>query len=201
MITEKLNLTKSYPEYYKASTKPNMVNLEPYHYLTISGKCAPENEQFLEAVGLLYKAGYTMKRVVQVQSLDFVVPKMEAFWWVESGIPFDETPRDEWYWQIKLRMPDFVGKQEFQQVREMLVSNISEVILDLLKFEEIHEGLSAQILHHGSYDDEGESLQKLYQFIEKEGFVIIGRHHEIYLNDPARTAPEKLKTILRYAIA
>jgi len=197
MKTEKLNLTKTYPEYYKASLKPAMVNLEPYYYLNISGQSAPEALEFIDAIGLLYKGAFGMKKVLRKQEFDFVVPKMEAFWWVESGIPFDETPREEWFWQIMIRMPDFVGKTEFEELKTGLELGDR----DKLKFEEIHEGLSAQILHHGSYDQEQESLDKLFHYIEKEGFVIAGRHHEIYLNDPSKTPTDKLKTILRYSIA
>ncbi len=201
MIKDKLNLTKTYPEYYKASFKPKMVNLEPYHYLSVSGQCAPEGESFLDAIGLIYKGAFTMKRVVQSQDLDFVVPKMEAFWWVESNLPFDQTPREEWFWQVLIRMPDFASYYDFIEMKALLSSQVDEAVLDLLKFEEIHEGLSAQILHQGSYDEEQESLEKLFNFIDQEGFIITGKHHEIYLNDPTTNPPDKLKTILRYSIA
>ena len=198
MILEKLNLIKAYPEYYKASTKPNLVNIEPLNYLSVAGKSSPEDSKFLTAIEELYAMAYTIKFNCKANDLDFVVPKMEGFWWVEGELPYDETPRDEWCWKIVMRMPDFVGEQEFNLAHKLLEDkNKSHA---RVQFEEIHEGLSAQILHIGSYDDEEASLEKLYHHIEQEGFEINGNHHEIYLSDPLKTAPAKLKTILRYAI-
>lgn len=197
---QKLDLQKAYPEYYTAAEKPKVVNLEPYYYLTISGKCAPENPIFEEAISRLYALAYKIKFASKANEMDFIVPKLEAFWWVEGETPFEKSPREEWFWQLMIRMPDFIGRQE-----------VATAILELkaknklpdnhgLNFEEIHEGLSVQLLHIGSYEDEWPSIQKMLQFAQREGFEVVGKHHEIYLNDPMRTEKSKLKTILRYSI-
>jgi len=200
MTIEKLDLAKSYPEYYKATQKPQIVNLEPYHYITSSGISAPEHRLFLDALERLYTLAYAIKFGSKANELDFVVPKMEGFWWVEGDVPFEETPREEWNWKIMFRMPDFIGKTDFESAISNLIDKEKISSDHGLVFEEIHEGLSAQMLHLGSYDNESESLSKLHGFIEKEGFEICGYHHEVYLSDPRKTAEEKLKTILRYAI-
>lgn len=200
VATEKLDLTKHYPEYYKAKEKPQLVNLEPYNYITISGVSAPEDPIFTEALEKLYALAYSIKFTCKANDLDFVVPKMEGFWWVDGNLPFEETPRSDWHWKIMFRMPDFVGRSDFEMGLEGLVQKNKISAEHGLVFEEIHEGLSAQILHLGSYDNETESLEKLYAFIEREGFQIAGYHHEIYLSDPRKVAEEKLRTILRYAI-
>ncbi len=201
MITaEKLDLTKHYPEYYKAKAKPQLVNLEPYNYITISGISAPEDPLFMESLEKLYALAYGIKFICKAKELDFVVPKMEGFWWVDGKLPFEETPRSDWHWKIMFRMPDFVGETEYRAGLEGLLEKQKISEDHHLIFEEIHEGLSAQILHIGSYDNETASLDKLYAFVKQEGFEIAGYHHEIYLSDPRKVAEEKLRTILRYAI-
>jgi len=202
MITtmEKLDLKKAYPEYYTAAEKPQIVNLEPYYYLTISGKCAPENPIFEEAIGHLYALAYKVKFSSKANELDFVVPKLEAFWWVEGETPFEKSPRDQWCWKLMLRMPDFIGRTDVGDAQFSLVADDKLPTNHKLQFEEIHEGLSLQILHMGSYEEEWPSIQKLLQFAQREGFEVVGKHHEIYLNDPMRTEKSKLKTILRYSI-
>ncbi|OEK05982.1 hypothetical protein BFP71_07240 [Roseivirga misakiensis] len=200
MTLEKLNLQQAYPEYYKATTKPKIVNLEPYNYITISGVCAPEDQKFISSVEEIYGLAYHIKFISKANDLDFVVPKMEGFWWVTGELPFEDTPRQDWHWKIMFRMPDFVGKTEFDLALNQLIAAGKATNEHDYVFEEIHEGLSAQVLHIGSYDQEAETLEKLYEFIEREGYQIAGYHHEIYLSDPRKTAKEKLKTILRYAI-
>lgn len=200
VASQKLDLTKHYPEYYKAKDKPQIVNFEPYNYITTSGISAPEDSIFMEAIEKLYSLAYGIKFTCKAHDLDFIVPKMEGFWWVDGALSFEDTPRKDWHWKIMFRMPDFVGEMEYRTALEELIekSKISEQH-DLV-FEEVHEGLSAQLLHLGSYDNETASLEKLYSFIKQEGFEIAGYHHEIYLSDPRKVAEEKLRTILRYAI-
>ncbi len=197
---KKLDLTKHYPEYYKAKEKPQIVNFEPYNYITSSGISAPEDPLFNEAIEKLYSLAYGIKFVCKANELDFVVPKMEAFWWVNGEQPFDETPRSDWHWKIMFRMPDFVANSEFTTALEKLINSNKLPEEHGLLFEEIHEGLSAQVIHLGSYDSEKASLEKLFNFIKQEGFEIDGYHHEIYLSDPRKVAEEKLRTIIRYAI-
>lgn len=200
IATQKLDLTKAYPEYYKARQKPQIVNLEPYSYITTSGVSAPEDPIFMESLEKLYALAYAMKFACKEKDLDFIVPKMEGFWWVEGDLPFEETARQDWHWKIMFRMPDFVGRTEYDSALERLIVKHKISGEDELLFEEIHEGLSAQLLHLGSYDNETASLEKLHSFIKEEGFEIAGYHHEIYLSDPRKVSEDKLKTILRYAI-
>lgn len=200
IATQKLDLIRAYPEYYKARQKPQIVNLEPYNYITVAGQSAPEDELFLSALERLYGLAYGIKFACKAKDLDFVVPKMEGFWWIEGELSFEETAREDWHWKIMFRMPDFVGDTEFNTSIEALIEKGKITGQHELNFESIHEGLSAQILHLGSYDDETATLELLYDFIQREGFEVAGHHHEIYLNDPRKVSPDKLKTILRYAI-
>jgi hypothetical protein len=149
---------------------------------------------------MCYAVAYGIKFTCKSQDMDFVVPKMEAFWWVTGELPFDETPREEWHWKILFRMPDFVGKSEFDQAVKDGMNKGKLPSDHKVRFEEIHEGRSVQIMHIGSYDEEKESLDKLYAYMKEFGLEFNGYHHEIYISDPRKVAPEKLKTILRYAV-
>lgn len=200
MIMSKLDMTKAYPEYYSAKATPQIVDLEPYHYLTLEGVSAPEDPLFNSAIEQCYAVAYGIKFMCKAQDMDFVVPKMEAFWWVTSELPFDQTPRNGWHWKILFRMPDFVGTSEFEQAVQNALDKGKLSANHQLKLEQIHEGRSVQIMHVGSYEEEKSSLDQVYAFMKEYGLDFNGYHHEIYISDPRKVAPEKLKTILRYAV-
>ena len=200
MIMEKLDLIKTYPNYYKATSKPQLVDLEPYNYLTVQGVSAPEDELFHQSMEKLYAVAYGIKFICKAGDMDFTVPKLEGFWWVESELPYDQVSREEWHWKLMIRMPDFVGESEYERATKSALEKGKLKTGNEIKFEQVHEGKSVQILHIGSYEEEKESLDKLYNFIEESGLSISGHHHEIYISDPRKTPEEKLKTILRYAV-
>ncbi len=205
MVISKLDLTKADPNYYKVGKKPELRDLDPYYYLTIKGRSAPEDEKFNQAIEALYAVAYGIKFLCKAEDNDFVVPKMEGFWWVDGGAQnqaqYMDVPRDEWNWKITIRMPDFVEAHHFFRALENAKMKKGIEKLDDIKFELINEGRSAQILHIGSYDHEEQSIEKLHQFITDQGLQISGTHHEIYLSDPRKTPEEKLRTILRYSVA
>ena len=206
MIISKVDLTKEDPNYYKVGLKPELRDLDPYYYLSIQGKSSPEDPKFLTAIESIYAIAYGIKFLCKGEDNDFVVPKMEGFWWVDGGAEaqaeFIKVPRDEWNWQITIRMPDFVEADHFFRALEGAKQKHPENDkLNQIKFELINEGRSAQILHVGSYENEEESLKKLHGFIAEQGLQIAGKHHEIYLSDPRKTAEDKLRTILRYSVA
>lgn len=205
MVISKLDLQKADPNYYKVGKKPELRDLDPYYYLTIQGRSAPEDEKFNSALEALYAVAYNIKFLCKAEDNDFVVPKMEGFWWVDGGAAsqaeYNAVPRDEWNWKITIRMPDFVEADHFFRALEGAKQKKASNKLEQVKFELINEGRSAQILHIGSYDKEDESIATLHKFIEEEGLQISGTHHEIYLSDPRKTAEEKLRTILRYSVA
>ncbi|GHE57087.1 GyrI-like domain-containing protein [Roseivirga thermotolerans] len=200
LVSEKINLAKTYPEYYTANQKPKIVNLEPYHYLSIQGQSAPESPIFLDAMGQLYSLAYRVKSICKEQDLDFVVPKLEGFWWVEGHSSYENTPRSQWHWKLLLRMPDFVGGSDVKEAMTILINDQKIPENHRLLWEEIHEGLCVQMLHTGSYENEKATVEKLIQFVKREGFDVVGKHHEIYLSDPRKTEESKLRTIIRYAI-
>lgn len=202
---EKLDLQKTDANYYKASKKPELKDLDSYYYLTASGRCSPEAPEFMHAIEKLYAVAYGIKFLCKAQDMDFVVPKMEGFWWIDGGYEaqqkFTETPRDQWNWKIVIRMPDFVeGDHYYRAIQQVKTKNPMLLSDDEIKLELINEGRCVQILHIGSYEDETPNIMKMLEFVKENNLEINGHHHEIYLSDPRRTAPEKLRTILRYAV-
>ena len=198
--TMKLDLIKEFPSYYKAKSKPKLVALDAANFICISGISAPENELFQNSIEAIYPVAYTVKKYYKNTGMDFKVPKMEAFWWVESEKPFDETPRADWHWQIMIRMPEFVTKSKVEEAIQEVIAKKHLSLVAEIEFKEISEGKSVQALHTGSYEEEASTISKIMGFMEQNNLQMNGYHHEIYLSDPRKTAEEKLRTILRYAV-
>ena len=196
----KIDLKKEDKAYYTANQNPSLHDFGAIDYLTISGVSTPDAPLFLKSIEAIYPVAYTVKKFCKAEGTDFVVSKMEAFWWVESELPFEEVPREEWYWKIMIRMPEFVTTAHVEEAIQAIVESKNTPLVNEVNYEQINEGKCAQILHLGSYEDEKPTLEKLYKFIEGSGLVMNGYHREIYLSDPRKTAKEKLRTILRYAV-
>lgn len=202
---EKLDLQKEDSNYYRAGKKPSLKDLDSYYYLSTSGRCDPKSDHFLEAIDKLYAVAYAIKFICKSEDMDFVVPKMEGFWWIDGGLEaqhmFAQTPPDQWNWKIVIRMPDFVeGDHYYRGIQKVKAKNSELLQNDDVKFELINEGLCVQGLHIGSFYEEEPTIANIMQYIQDNGLQVNGYHHEIYLSDPRRTPEEKLKTILRYAV-
>jgi hypothetical protein len=212
MTTAKLDLKKEFPDYYRAAKRPMTTDLPAARFITYTGRGAPDSEAFQTAVGALYSLAYTLKFTCKFAGDDFAVPALEAFWWVDdaSRIIADpsvirDIPKDRWSWKAMIRMPDFVTDEMFvtaqKQVKE---KKDTDAVFDV-KIETLAEGLCVQMLHIGPYADEPETVKAMYEFMADNGLKHavrpgVGPHHEIYLSDPRRTAPEKLKTIIRILV-
>ncbi|MEP5613072.1 MAG: GyrI-like domain-containing protein [Cyclobacteriaceae bacterium] len=204
-VIEKLNIEKADPNYYKVGPKPEIRDLDPYYYLSVTGKCSPSSQQFFKAMEQLYAVAYNVKFLCKSEDMDFVVPKMEGFWWIDGGLEaqhkFTQTPENEWNWRIIIRMPDFVeGDHFYRAVEKVKAKKPTLIKKDEVKFELINEGKCVQILHLGSYNKEEPTIMKMLNFIKQHGLQVTNYHHEIYLSDPRKTPENKLRTILRYAV-
>ncbi|GAB4231898.1 MAG: GyrI-like domain-containing protein [Ekhidna sp.] len=203
-IMEKLDLSKTDKNYYSAKSAPEIRDIDAYYFLTVSGKGSPESALFLGAIQQLYAVAYAIKFICKSEDDDFVVPKMEGYWWIDGGLEaqhkFAETPRDQWNWKIAVRMPDFVeGDHYFRAIQKVKAKN-ENFDENRVKYELIEASKSVQILHKGSYEEEMPNIMKMMDFVKENGLEVSGYHHEIYLSDPRRTPEERLKTILRYAV-
>jgi hypothetical protein len=200
MVTTKLELVKEYKTYYTAKTNPELVEFNEIPFLTIVGKGEPGGEEFNGKVEALYSLAYGVKNIYKKQGKDFAVPKLEGLWWVNSYKPPLEVPREEWQWKLLIRLPDFVTLEAFEKTKEEVFKKKRLELIKEIKLEKIKEGRSVQIMHLGPYSIESETIEKMRDFMKKNDFTENGLHHEIYLSDPRKIAPEKMKTILRQPV-
>lgn len=198
---EKLDLKKELKSFYKPSrNKTEIVTLPEFNYAMVSGKGNPnDNPDFENAVGALYSVCYTMKFACKKLpgKGDFVVMPLEGFWYMESGNDFNLENKDEWLWDLGILLPDFIGEELFEKSKGEAFRKKGHPEIKNVSFVKITEGLSMQTLYVGPYSEEHEVIAGMHKFAENNGYKLRGKHHEIYLGDPRKTAPEKLKTILR----
>ena len=196
----KLDLVKEYKSYYKAGKTPEVVEFQEANYLSIEGKGEPAGEVFTSKVEALYPLAYGIKQICKKQGDDFGVPKLEGLWWVEGEIPALEIPREEWCWKLLIRMPGFVTKDVMSSIQPEVAEKKKNELIQEISFEKITEGKCVQIMHIGPYATEPETINLLMEFIKKNGLSANGLHHEIYLSDPRKTEPSKMKTLIRYPV-
>lgn len=201
---------KEYKEFYMPKGKPELVEVPAMRYIAVRGKGDPnsENGDFQTAIGQLYGVAYTIKMSKMGDHrmegyFDFVVPPLEGFWEMEEVDGVDYTHKDKFQWVAVIRMPDFVTREEVMwAVREATQKKKSD--FSRVEFAEITEGLCVQCMHIGPFDNEPETMSLIDSFIQQNGLTAdhseSRKHHEIYLSDFRKTAPEKLKTVLRIPV-
>ncbi len=190
------------PLYTASSEEAVLVTVPRLRFLMINGVGDPNtNPEFAAGVEALYTASYTLKFMLKkTQILDYAVPPLEGLWWMLMA-DFAPERRDDWYWTLMIPQPEQITRELLQAAVAATQKKKTLPALERLRLESYDEGLAVQILHVGSYADEAATMARLHGFIEAQGYHLCGKHHEIYLSDPRRTAPEKLKTILRQPIS
>lgn len=200
----KVDFKKEYKEFYSPPQEFVVVKVPEMQFLMVDGHGDPNiAQEYQDAVEALYAVAYKIKFTSKKQfGKDYVVPPLEGLWWAED-MEFFTTARDksQWDWKMMIMTPEWIPSGMFEEVIELVRKAKNPAALDKVRLESYQEGLSVQILHIGSYDDEGPTLMKLHrEFIPANGFLENGKHHEIYLSDPRKVAAEKLKTVLRQPI-
>ncbi|HUV55240.1 MAG TPA: GyrI-like domain-containing protein [Candidatus Krumholzibacteriaceae bacterium] len=197
----KLDLRKELKRFYTAKRKPEMIDAPEGMFLTILGKGDPNGEEYQQAMMALYGVSYTLKFSQKAEGRDYNVMHLEGLWWVDGGVfdLNDPAPREQWRWKSMIRQPDFVTGEMVEEIRPS-VREKRGAMVDQVKLESFHEGLCGQVMHVGPYSEEGPTIQLLHDYITEQGYRMRGDHHEIYMSDPRRSKPEKLKTIIRHPI-
>lgn len=199
----KLDLKKELKDLYTAPREPVMLEVPPLSYAMVDGRGYPgTSQEYQEAIEALYGVSYTLKFMLKRASspMDYVVMPLEGLWWAEDMEVFIMDRKDEWLWTAMILQPDAVTDAIFEMAREELGRKKDPPALPRLRLETLEEGLSAQVMHIGPYSEEGPTIEALHRFIQDEGHQPRGKHHEIYLGDPRRTAPERLRTIIRQPV-
>lgn len=205
---EKLDLTKKYKTYFSAKTKPELVVIEPAQFISIIGKGDPSGKEFADKIQALFTTAYTIKFAFKALQKDFTVSKLECLWWFDESQYGDlsmseaplKIPRSEWEYRMLIRLPEFVSEKEVKEAQQIAFAKKKLELIKRVEFFQMDEGKCIQVLHVGPFSTEPETLEKMNQLIQAEKLAQNGFHHEIYLSDFNKTAPEKLKTILREPI-
>lgn len=201
----KVDFKKELKHLYGPSTKEFVVvDVPPMRFLMLDGRGDPNTAQeYQDALEALYAVAFKAKFLSKKQEgKDYVVPPLEGLWWAEDMEAF-AAARDKsaWEWTMMIMQPDWVTADMFEAAVAQVEKQKNPPALPKLRLETYHEGLSVQILHLGSYDDEGPTIARMHgEFMPANGYDPAGRHHEIYLSDPRRVAPDKLRTVLRQPV-
>jgi hypothetical protein len=205
---EKLDLRQQFRYLYSPSSKKvEVVDVPPLQFAIVDGSIPPEkgpgeSAEFQEAVGALYGISYTLKFMIKKRvenPIDYLVMALEGLWAAASG-DYDPAVRGTWLYTVMIMQPDFITPELFELAREQLLKKKPGPGPHRLRLEIFHEGPAIQIMHIGPYATEPETIARMDAFAAESGYQLHGRHHEIYLSDPLRTAPERMKTILRHPI-
>ena len=204
---------KAYKELYLPKNKPGIIDVPEMRFIMVDGKGDPNTAaSYKEAVELLYGLSYSIKMSKKSGTpppgyFDYVVPPLEGLWWFEENY-FDGNVierKDEFNWVLMIRQPEFVTPGDFEAAKASLSKKKPELDISRARLEDFTEGLCAQVLHIGAYDDEAATVAVLEELIASQGdrteMSGLRQHHEIYLSDPRKTEPEKLKTVIRHPIA
>ncbi|MEV4055330.1 GyrI-like domain-containing protein [Amycolatopsis sp. NPDC049688] len=177
-----------------------LLDVPEQRFLAIDGRGNPNTaESYKQAVEALYAFAYTIKFAAKERGEDFVVGPLEGLWWAEDYEAFTVRAKDSWQWTMLIAQPPWIGEEAVEQARET-VQNKKKIDAPV-RFEKLHEGRCAQVLHIGSYDDEGPIMARLHdEFLAEQGLKEAGLHHEVYLGDPRRVEPAKLKTVIRQPV-
>ncbi len=199
----KVDFKKTLKHLYNPKKVFATVDVPEMQFLMVNGRGDPNTAQeYKDAIAALYAVAYKMKFMSKIDlERDYVVPPLEGLWWAEDMATFTTREKSEWEWTMMIMVPEWITATIFTDAIEQVRKAKNPVALDKVRLESYHEGLSVQIMHIGSYDDEGPILAEMHSaYIPENGLVRRGKHHEIYLSDPRRVAPEKLKTVLRQPV-
>lgn len=200
---------KEYKEFYMPKNKPEIVNVPKANYIAVRGKGNPNEEGgvYSQAVSVLYAVAYTLKMSYKTDYriegfYDYVVPPLEGFWWQEGVDGIDYSDKSTFCWISVIRLPDFITKKDFAWAVE--TASKKKIDCSKAEFLTIEEGICVQIMHAGPFDNEPETVEAMNRYIAENGyendFSDTRIHHEIYLSDARKVAPEKWKTVIRHPI-
>lgn len=202
-MLKKIDLKKDLKHLYQPSAaEVELVRVPKFNYLMIDGEGDPNNSRsFQEAVQALYTVAYTLKFMIKKEKgVDYPVMALDGLWWVEDMSQFNMENKAAWRWTLMILQPQVVTKALFSKALKQATEKKGLPALAKVRLEPYTEGLSVQIMHIGPYAEEGPTIQKLHCTARERGCELRGKHHEIYLGDPRKSKPEKLKTVIRQPI-
>ena len=185
--------------YHPSAAEISVVEVPPLNFLMVDGAGDPNTApEYAQAVEALYALSYALKfKVKKSSGEDFAVMPLEGLWWTEDMRLFSVEHKGMWLWTMMILQPEVVTAPMAAETLDEVRKKKGLPALEKVRFETYTEGLAAQVMHWGPYADEAPNIARLHAFIHEQGCALSGKHHEIYLNDPRRTASEKMRTVLR----
>ena len=197
---QKIDYKKELKHLYRSSAKKvEVVEVPKMNFLMIDGDGGPNHPTFQNAIEVLFPLSYTLKFMIKKSDIgiDYGVLPLEGLWWADDMSSFIKDKKDDWKWTLMIMQPELVKKEMVVKAIEEVRKKKNPVALPLVRFESFSEREVAQIMHIGPFSEEGPTVEKVHTFIENSSKQLSGKHHEIYLSDIRRAAPEKWKTIIR----
>ncbi len=189
--------------YDPPTNKVVVVDVPIFSFLMIDGSGDPNTSQeYREAIESLYAVSYTLKFMLKksTAAVDYSVMPLEGLWWTDEMGDFSMENKSKWKWTALIMQPEFVMEAQFRSAVEQVKKKRNLAALPKMRFLPFNEGLSAQIMHIGPYAAEKPTIERLHEYIRQNSYESNGKHHEIYLGDPRRTVPEKLRTVVRQPV-
>jgi len=209
MSEKAIDYKKEYKDLYMPKDKPVLIEVPSMNFLMVDGSGDPNNNPgFQQAIELLYGLSFTIKMSKMKGNqpegyFEYVVPPLEGLWWIDEG-GFSFEMRDNWKWTLMIRQPEFVNEEVIKWASNELMRKKPELATKKARFEVFEECLCVQIMHIGPYSTEPETMKKIDAFVLERGLKDRlgsgGKHHEIYLSDPRKCKPERMKTVLRHPV-
>ena len=207
MSEKKFDFRKEYKDLYMPKDQPVLIDVPSMIFIYVDGQGSPDSAAYSNSIQALYSLTYSIKMSKMSGNqpegyFEYVVPPLEGLWYMDDG--FDINKRDEWKWRSMIRQPEFVTKEAFDRAMEECRRKKPEIDLSNVGYTEWTEGLCVQIMHTGPFSEEPKSIAKIDLYLKNNNLEADlkndRKHHEIYLSDPRKTAPEKLKTVLRIPV-
>jgi hypothetical protein len=198
----KIDIKKQKSSLYSPGSKEiQIVDVPKMNFLMIDGVGDPNQALYQKAVEALFSISYTLKFIVKKEmGIDYGVMPLEGLWWAKDMSDFINMRKDNWLWTALIMQPEYITENIFNLAIDKIKKGRDLPDLGKMRFEPFNEGKSVQVLYIGPYSQEGPTIQKIHGIVAMQGYKLRGKHHEIYLSDPRRSLPEKLKTILRQPI-
>jgi hypothetical protein len=201
----KVDLKKDLKNLYNPSVREvSVVEVPAMNFIMVDGAGDPNTApEFKEAVEALYGTAYTLKFSLKKSGIgpEFAMMPLEGLWWMDDMSRFISEHKDLWKWTLMIALPDFIASEMIDEAIKQLRARKDSPAVSKVRFENLDEGTAVQMMHIGPYSEEAPNIAKVHEFARSNGYVLAGKHHEIYLSDPRRCAPEKMKTIIRQPVS
>jgi hypothetical protein len=199
----KIDLKRELGDLYRAHLAPSEVEVPPLRFLMIDGHGDPDGAaEFRDAIEALYATAYGLKfRMKALDAVDYRVMPLEGLWWIPNARVWDFSDKSDWDWTLMIVQPDEVTPARLEDVRAAAAERRPLPALDRIRLDTFAEGHAVQAMHTGAWSMERPTLERLQAYMATRGLMPVGKHHEIYLSDPSRVGPDRMRTILRQAVA